>query len=91
MATHGVVFAPGNAGTVQEIFQDACQNYYRTYTAYASPMVLFGTAYWEGAAVGGKPVRPLLEALAREKGFLGRLLSTDSVDAIREAIRGFRP
>ena len=29
LALAGVVFARGNAGTVQEIFQDACQNYYR--------------------------------------------------------------
>ena len=31
IAHSGVIFAEGNGGTVQEIFQDACQNYYRTY------------------------------------------------------------
>ena len=92
IANHGVVFAPGNAGTVQEIFQDACQNYYRTYTAFASPMVLFGTAYWQGGAVpSSKPVWPLVLALAREKGFEERLLCTDSVEAVLVKIRGFRP
>jgi predicted Rossmann-fold nucleotide-binding protein len=92
MASHGVVFAPGNAGTVQEIFQDACQNYYRTYTAFASPMVLLGTAYWrDGTVAGSKPVWPLLLTLAREKGFEERLLCTDSPDEVRERIRSFAP
>ena len=30
VATAGIVFAPGGAGTMQEIFQDAAQNAYRT-------------------------------------------------------------
>ena len=28
MCDAGIVFLPGAAGTVQEIFQDACENYY---------------------------------------------------------------
>ncbi len=28
IANHGVIFAPGSAGTTQEIFQDAAQNHY---------------------------------------------------------------
>ena len=31
VATAGIVFAPGGAGTMQEIFQDAAQNAYRTF------------------------------------------------------------
>jgi len=92
LATGGVIFAPGNAGTVQEIFQDACQNYYRTYTSYASPMVMFGTAYWTGGPVPrSKPVRVLLETLAAEKGFEDRLLFTDSVDEAASFLSGFAP
>ncbi len=30
IATHGVIFAPGSAGTTQEVFQDAAQNHYFT-------------------------------------------------------------
>lgn len=41
---NGVIFAEGNAGTVQEIFQDACQNYYVNFN-FRSPMILFGTHY----------------------------------------------
>ena len=37
----GIVFLPGAAGTVQEIFQDACENYYAD-EATIAPMVLVG-------------------------------------------------
>ena len=55
----GVVFLPGRGGTVQEVFQDACENYYANGSAVA-PMVLVGTSYWTEEL----PVWPLLERLA---------------------------
>lgn len=42
LCLHGIVFAPGSAGTTQEIFQDAAQNHYCTYD-YISPMVFLGS------------------------------------------------
>jgi predicted Rossmann-fold nucleotide-binding protein len=42
----GVVVAPGSAGTLQEIFMDAEQNYYAT-SGYHSPMVFLGVRQWE--------------------------------------------
>lgn len=45
ISTHGVVFAPGSAGTTQEIFMDAAQNHYRTYDAI-SPMVFLGVEHY---------------------------------------------
>ena len=45
ISTHGVIFAPGSAGTVQEIFMDAAQNHYRTYDAI-SPMVFLGVEHY---------------------------------------------
>ena len=56
----GIVFLPGAGGTVQEVFQDACENYYADEVS-ASPMVLVGRSYWTQTL----PVWPLLEALAR--------------------------
>lgn len=50
VASSGIIFAPGAAGTVQEIFQDAAQNYYKT-MGRTSPMVLFGREYWEPTGV----------------------------------------
>ena len=43
----GIVFLPGAAGTVQEIFQDACENYYADEPTVA-PMVLVGIDHWTG-------------------------------------------
>ncbi|MEO0895802.1 MAG: hypothetical protein AAFY71_05360 [Bacteroidota bacterium] len=41
----GIVFAPGSAGTMQEIFQDLAQNHYQTF-GFASPMVFMNKSYW---------------------------------------------
>jgi len=41
IARAGVIYAPGSAGTMQELFQDLTQNHYGTYGA-RSPMVLLG-------------------------------------------------
>ena len=44
VATGGIVFAPGGAGTMQEIFQDAAQNAYRTFGR--SPMAFLDTQHY---------------------------------------------
>jgi hypothetical protein len=90
IAHSGVLFAEGNGGTVQEIFQDACQNYYRTYGQLKSPMVLLGTEYWNwtepdygNPADRRRSVYPVLKKLASEKGFADYVHITDStLDAI---------
>ena len=48
-ATAGIVFLPGAAGTVQEIFQDACENYYADESTVA-PMVLVGDGLLDPAS-----------------------------------------
>jgi predicted Rossmann-fold nucleotide-binding protein len=62
VCTAGVVFLPGLAGTVQEVFQDACENYYADPSSFA-PMVLVDEAYWTRTL----PVWPLLRALAADR------------------------
>ena len=42
VALYGIVYAPGSAGTTQEIFMDAAQNHYGTFD-YVSPMVFLGS------------------------------------------------
>lgn len=77
IAGAGVVFAPGSAGTVQEVFQDAAQNHYETFDG-PSPMVFLDTDYWTNV----KPVYPLLVRLAADRPY-GRLLAIhDDIDAI---------
>jgi predicted Rossmann-fold nucleotide-binding protein len=44
VATAGIVFAPGGAGTMQEMFQDAAQNAYRLFGR--SPMVFLDTQHY---------------------------------------------
>ncbi|HUP19688.1 MAG TPA: hypothetical protein VM778_07015 [Gemmatimonadota bacterium] len=77
IATRGIVFAPGRAGTVQEIFMDATQNYYGS-EGTISPMVLLDSIYWRETL----PVDPLLRNLAGD-GHMASLVATlDDVDAV---------
>ncbi|GAA4802416.1 LOG family protein [Nocardioides caeni] len=71
----GIVFLPGAGGTVQEIFQDACENYYATEEAVA-PMVLVGRAYWTERL----PAWPLLQALARGRPMERHVHLVDTVE-----------
>lgn len=41
ISLYGIVYAPGSAGTTQEIFQEAAQNHYGTF-GYYSPMIFMG-------------------------------------------------
>lgn len=62
IASHGVIYAPGSAGTVQEVFMDACQNHYGTFPLI-SPMILLGVEHWTVRL----PVWPLLRAMSAGK------------------------
>ena len=92
IAWGGIIFAKGNGGTVQEIFQDANQNYYRLFGKRKSPMVLFGVDFWNPLPDGPiiakqKPVYPLLLALAKEKDFSEMIMLSDSSEEILNFIR----
>ncbi|HET9499048.1 MAG TPA: Rossmann fold nucleotide-binding protein [Marmoricola sp.] len=73
----GIVFLPGAAGTVQEIFQDACGNFYAL-PEQVSPMVLVGREYWTNVF----PAWPLLLALAEGRAFAPRLHLVDSAEEV---------
>jgi predicted Rossmann-fold nucleotide-binding protein len=99
IATHGVIFAEGNAGTIQEIFQDACQNYYVNY-AFRSPMILFGKDYWNPKpasiedgypvyAPASYPALPLLQGLAQKKSFTHLVTITSDTNEVLDAIHAF--
>lgn len=77
IATHGVIYAPGSAGTIQEIFMDAAQNHYGTFDL-VSPMVFYDRTYWTQQ----KPVYPLLEALAAHRQYGDLLTVTDDPAAV---------
>ena len=71
----GIVFLPGAGGTVQEIFQDACENYYAAEEDVA-PMVLVGRRYWTEEL----PAWPLLRALARGRAMEAHIHLVDTVE-----------
>ncbi|QXC59203.1 hypothetical protein KSP35_12355 [Aquihabitans sp. G128] len=74
IAGDGIVFAPGWAGTVQEVFQDAAQNFYRVFHDRFSPMAFLDT----GAAWSEQlPVLPLLRTLFGEADFERYVCCTD--------------
>jgi predicted Rossmann-fold nucleotide-binding protein len=82
IARHGVIFSPGSAGTIQEVFMDAAQNRYESY-GVVSPMVFLGKEYWTKT----KPVYPLLRTLAEGCRYEKLLMITDDVDRAVDFIR----
>jgi predicted Rossmann-fold nucleotide-binding protein len=87
LATHGIVFAPGAAGTVQEIFQDACQNHYGTVRGEVAPMALFGERFWKEEL----PVWPVLQALAARAKWSDRLMVSDDPEAVLQFLDAVGP
>lgn len=79
----GIVFLPGAGGTVQEIFQDACENYYADASAVA-PMILLGRDYWTHTY----PAWPLLRSLARGRVMEPHVHLVDSVDEVAALVTG---
>ena len=73
----GLVFLPGAAGTVQEIFQAACTNYYAG-DDLAVPMVLVGRDYWTEQV----PAWPLLDVLGRGRAMGPRLHLVDGPEEV---------
>ncbi|WP_406077764.1 LOG family protein [Micromonospora sp. NBC_00858] len=82
LARGGIVFAPGRAGTVQEVFQAATKTYYGTDGA-SGAYIFLDRAYWTQEL----PVEALLRPLLAASPF-GDLSSTIHLtDDVREAVR----
>ena len=76
VATAGVVFAPGGAGTMQEIFQDAAQNAYRTFGR--SPMAFLDSRHYRDET----GLYPALERQAARLGFADLLSIGDEPEQL---------
>jgi predicted Rossmann-fold nucleotide-binding protein len=86
LARGGVVFAPGWAGTVQEVFQAATKAFYYADGA-SGPLVFLGASFWTETV----PVRSLLEPLlaASPHGDQSGLIRlTDDVSEAVSALTG---
>lgn len=60
LAAQGIIYANGRAGTIQEVFQDAAQNYYAETEEEFCPMVFYAS---DGFWTQQLPVRNVLEPL----------------------------
>ncbi|MEC5192100.1 MULTISPECIES: LOG family protein [unclassified Arthrobacter] len=83
LCTGGIVFLPGSGGTVQEIFQDACENYYGA-PETITPMVLVGQEHW----LRRYPAWPLLQSLAAGRGMENRIFLVDTVEQALAVLDG---
>ncbi len=91
IARHGVVYAPGNAGTLQEIFQDAAQNVYRT-QRWFSPMCFLdlpfaGVDHWWSRHF---PIERFLRPLFGDEDYERHVLVTPDPTTILDFLNDFR-
>ncbi len=92
IASQGVVYGPGQAGTLQEVFQDAAQNAYRTH-GWFSPMCFLDTSFagidhWWSEQY---PVASLLRPLFGQDLFDRHVLITPDADEIADFLLAFTP
>jgi predicted Rossmann-fold nucleotide-binding protein len=84
IARGGIIYSPGSAGTIQEIFQDACQNHYNT-VGIVSPMIFLGREFWTRT----RPIYPLVAQLAQGYEYARYLRLTDSVEEVLQALEEY--
>ena len=85
IAKGGIIYSPGSAGTIQEVFQDAAQNHYCTF-GYASPMVFLGKDFFTNQI----PVYPFLQDLMARGKFKNLILHlADTPEEAVAAIKAF--
>ncbi|MFT7473566.1 MAG: putative Rossmann-fold nucleotide-binding protein [Verrucomicrobiales bacterium] len=87
IATHGVVYTPGAAGTVQEVFMDATQNHYNVF-GIISPMVFVDSAYWADDRLAA-PL--LLRQLAGERPYADLIAVLDEPEEVVDFITSHPP
>ena len=86
IAYGGIIYTPGSAGTMQEVFQEAVQNHYLSFEL-SSPMIFLGTRFWTEEM----PVYPFLQQLITMGKYKNLLLSiTDSDEQVIQTLIDFR-
>ena len=87
IATHGVIYTPGAAGTIQEVFMDATQNHYDVF-GVISPMVFVDSAYWADDRLGAPK---LLKQLAGERPYADLIGVFDDPNDVVDFIESHPP
>ena len=80
----GIVYLPGQAGTVQEIFQAVTENFYAADRSQVAPMVLVGVDYWTSQL----PAWPLLRQLGADRPMGEVIHCVDDVATAVEVLGG---
>ncbi len=86
IAAHGIIFAPGSAGTTQEIFQDAAQNHYAT-SGEISPMVFLGDQRY----TKDTQLWPCIQQLAEGRDYARYLFLSEDIEKILTFIKEHPP
>jgi predicted Rossmann-fold nucleotide-binding protein len=86
IAEYGVIFAPGSAGTTQEIFMDATQNHYVTFDKI-SPMVFLGEERYNQETM----IYPCVKQLAEGNAYASMLHCTDDTQDVLDFITSHPP
>ena len=73
-----MVYLPGGAGTVQEIFQAVTENFYAADPSLVAPLILLGREYWTDVY----PAWPLLRRLAAGRPMADSIFCVDDVKEV---------
>ena len=86
VAFGGIIYPPGSAGTLQEIFQNAVQNHYLSF-GFASPMIFLGKHFWTEDV----PVYPMIQQMMGTGRYKNLLLTlTDDSAEIEQVLKDFQ-
>jgi predicted Rossmann-fold nucleotide-binding protein len=86
IALGGIIFTPGSAGTLQEVFQDAAQNHYGT-PGMISPMIFLGHDFWTKE----KPIYPIIKELAGGRRYDAFVTVADTTDEVISFLKSHPP
>lgn len=93
IADAGIVFVPGGPGTMQEVFQDAAQNAYRTFGG-PFPMVFLDPSddpgWWDRSGVPAAIEQVFIDGTGADRPGRDLLFFTGSVTQVLEAVERAR-
>jgi predicted Rossmann-fold nucleotide-binding protein len=86
VAFGGIIYTPGSAGTLQEIFQNAVQNHYLSF-GFASPMIFWDKSFWTNDV----PAYSLIQHMVGNGRYKNLLLTlTDAPSKIENVLKDFQ-
>lgn len=86
VAFGGIIYTPGSAGTLQEIFQNAVQNHYLS-LGLSSPMIFMGKKFWTEEV----PAWKLIQHMVGNGRYQNLLLTlTDDLQEIESVLKDFQ-